>query len=67
MKRKLPVDVQLLGCAQEELTIKKRLVEQVDRMNQRYAKNMEKMSQSMEKLTNSIADGFALMKQLMTY
>jgi hypothetical protein len=42
MKRKLPVDVQLLGCAQEELTIKKRLVEQVDRMNQRYAKNMRR-------------------------
>ena len=26
-----------------------------------------KMSQNMEKLTNSIADGFALMQQLMTY
>ena len=35
MKRKLPVDVQLLRCAQEELTLKKRLVEPVNRMNQR--------------------------------
>ena len=67
MKRKLPVDAQMLGCAQEELAIKKRLMEQVDKMDHRYAENMEKMSQNMEKLTNSIADGFALLKQLMTY
>ena len=37
MKRKLPVDSQMLGCAQEELAIKRRLVEQVDKMDQRYA------------------------------
>jgi len=36
MKRKLPVDTQLLNCAQEELAIKKRLLEQVDKMDQRY-------------------------------
>ena len=30
MKRKLSVDAQLLSCAQEELGIKKKLVEQMD-------------------------------------
>ena len=60
MKRKLPVDSQMLGCAQEELAIKRRLVEQVDKMDQKYAKTMDKMSQNMEKLTSSIADGFTL-------
>ena len=30
MKRKLSVDAQLLSCAQEELAIKKKLVEQMD-------------------------------------
>ena len=44
------MDAQILGCAQEELAIKKRLVDQVDRMDQRYAENMEKMSQNMENL-----------------
>ena len=52
----------ILGCAQEELAIKKRLLEEVDKMDHRYAENMEKMSQNMEKLANSIADGFALLK-----
>lgn len=67
MKRKLPVDAQILGCAQEELAIKRRLVEQVNKMDQKYADTMDKMSQNMEKLTNSIADGFVLLKQMMAY
>ncbi len=40
MKRKLPVDSQMLGCGQEELAIKRQLVEQVDKMDQRYAETM---------------------------
>ena len=32
MKRKLPVDSQMLCCAQEKLKIKRRLVEQMDKM-----------------------------------
>lgn len=67
MKRKLPVDAQILGCAQEELAIKRRLVEQVNKMDQKYADTMDKMSQNMEKLTNSIADEFVLLKQMMAY
>lgn len=66
-KRKLPVDTQLLNCAQEELAIKKRLLEQVDKMDQRYAENVEKMSQNMERLTNSIADGFMMLQRMMTF
>ena len=63
MKRKLPVDSQMLCCAQEELKIKRRLVEQMDKMDKLYAENMERMSNTMEKLTQSISDGFALLKQ----
>ena len=59
MKRKLPVDTQLLGCAQEELKIKRQLVEQMDKMDQMYGENMDKMSRNMEKITESIADSFA--------
>ncbi len=43
MKQKLPVDSQMLGCAQEELAIKRQQVEQVDKMDQRYAETMDKM------------------------
>ena len=74
MKRKLPIDTQLLGCVQEELQIKKRIVERMEKMDEKYTENMERMSNNMErmsnnveKLTQSIADGFALLKQVMLY
>ena len=37
-------------------------VEQVDKMNEKYVENMERMSNTMDKLTNSIADGFFLLR-----
>ena len=64
LKRKLPVDAKSLECAQEELAMKKWLVEQVDKMNEKYVENMERMSNTMDKLTNSIADGFFLLRMM---
>ena len=55
------MDSQMLCCAQEELKIKGQLVEQMDKMDKLYAENMERISSTMEKLTQS--DGFALLKQ----
>ena len=65
LKRKLPLDVQLLGCAREELEVKKRLVEQLDQMDKQHTEQVEKLSDNMDKLTNSLADGFNLLKQLL--
>jgi hypothetical protein len=47
MKRKLPVDTQLLACAREVLTIKKRLVDQMDSIEKEYCENMTKLSANM--------------------
>jgi len=66
LKRKLPVDAQLLECAKEELQVKKRLVEQMYAVDKDYNENMTKLSSNMEKLTNSIADGFSLLRNLLT-
>ena len=65
MKRKLPLDTQLLGCAQEELQIKKRLLDDLDKMDTKYQENMERMSRNMEKLTDSITNGFVMLQQMM--
>ena len=65
MKQKLPIDTRILGCAQGELAMKKQMLDQMDRMDERYAANIEKMTQNMEKLTSSIADGFAILNQMM--
>ena len=66
LKRKIPVDTQLLDCAREELQIKKRLVEQMDRVDKQHSDTMVKLSNNMEKLTDSIADGFSLLRNLLT-
>lgn len=65
LKRKLPVDAQLLDCAKEELAVKKQLVDQMHAMDREYSENMTKLSNNMENLTNSIADGFALLRTLL--
>ena len=36
------MDAQMLSCAQEELAVKKRLVEQIEHMDKQYADNMAK-------------------------
>ena len=51
LKRKLPVDSQLL--------------DQMDRMDMQYNKNMSKLSANLDRLTNSIADGLALLRGLL--
>ena len=58
LKRKLLIDAQLLKCAQEELEVKKRLVDRMDQMDNQYVENMKQMTQNMEKLTKSIAEKF---------
>ena len=64
LKRKLPVDMQLLSCAQEELGIKGRLVENMEKMEELYSDNMSQLSNNMERLTNSISVGFSMLHSL---
>ena len=59
------VDSQLLNCAQQDIEIKKRIIDRMDNMDKEYSTNMKSLSSNMEKLTNSIADGFLLLKNLM--
>ena len=65
LKRELPVDAQLLECAQQDLAMKKHLVEQADKVNEKFVANMEHMSKTMDKLTDSIADGFSMLRMMM--
>ena len=58
------MDTQLLSVSQEDLQIKKQLLA---RKNGKYEHglHMEKLNSNMEKLTGSISNGFALMRQIM--
>ena len=44
LKRKLPVDSQLLNCAKEDIQLKKKLIDQMDRMDKQHSENMNKLS-----------------------
>ena len=48
-KLQLPTDAQKLWCVQEELEIKKRMLEQMMDKRYMYAANKEKMTQTIEK------------------
>ena len=65
LKRKLPNDSQLVTCAQEELKIKKQMLERMEASDKQHAEYMNKIFGNMEKLTSSIADGFTLLRQIM--
>ena len=64
LKRKLPLESQL-SVSQEELQIKKQMLQRMDTMDKAYSNSMEKLTSSMEKLTGSISDGFALLQRMM--
>ena len=65
LKRKLPLDVQLIGCVKEDVALKRRPVEQMEKVKEQHQEQMQKMLDNMDKLTQSIADGFGLLQQLL--
>ncbi|CAB4033892.1 Hypothetical predicted protein, partial [Paramuricea clavata] len=65
LKRKLSIDSQLLSVAQDDVEIKKRLIEKLDNMDKQQANNMSKLTSNMEQLTGSIIEGFAMPRQVM--
>ena len=64
LKHKLLEDAQLLHCAQEELLMKRRLVDRMEQMDKVYSENLIGVSKNMEKLANSISQGFAMLNSL---
>jgi len=62
LKRKLPMDTQLLTCAKEDISLKKKLVYQMDKIHNEH---MQKLSNNMEKLTSSITAGFSILQGLL--
>ena len=44
----------MVACAQEDIQIKKRLVEQNDKLDKQYAESVSSLSKNTEKLTESI-------------
>ncbi|XP_019134811.2 uncharacterized protein LOC109143111 [Larimichthys crocea] len=64
MKRKLPAEAQWLNAVEEDKQLKKKLVDIIETSENRAADNLSKMTQTLDRLTASIADGFALLRQV---
>ena len=62
LKRKLPLDSQLLSIAQDEMKVKKQLLDKLDCMDQQYSDTMKSLSSNIEKLTNCITDVCSVFK-----
>ena len=65
LKKRLPADAQLIQNAKEDFDVKRRLLENMKHMDKEHAETMARMSTNMGKLTNSIADGFFLLRGLL--
>ena len=65
LKRKLPAESQFLNLTQEEQTIKKQLIEKMNAMDNEHSQNMNRLTSNMEKLSSSVADGSAMLRQMM--
>lgn len=67
MKRKLPIDTQMLSSAKEDLAVKKRLIEQMDSFDKEYGESMQKHTLNIEKIGNSIAEGFSWLAHMCSH
>ena len=52
----------VLYSAQENIKIKNQLISRMEKMDEQYTETMTRLLNNMKKLTNSIADGFAILK-----
>ena len=65
LKRKLPLDSQLVSIAQDEMKVKKQLLDKLDCIYQQYSNTMKSLSSNIEKLTNCITDVCSVFKTSM--
>ncbi|XP_022057211.1 uncharacterized protein LOC127536732 [Acanthochromis polyacanthus] len=65
LKRKLPAETQWLHALEEDQRVKKKLVDLLESSEKQAADNFAKMTNTLNMLTTSIAEGFSLLRQVM--
>ena len=54
MRKKLSQDAHVMAIATEELELKKKIIEQMEKMDQQHQKDMSKLTSSMDKISDAI-------------
>ena len=65
MKKKVSADTQLMAFAEEELQLKKKMVEKMDCLAKEHAKTMSDLSSSLKTLSDSISSAFTSLNQVL--
>jgi hypothetical protein len=65
LKRKAPIDAQLLTIAKEELDMKKRMVEEITKADQQHSTTAAQLSSNIIQLSNAISEGFKTRRNLL--
>lgn len=67
LKRKLPAETQWLNAIEEDKRVKKKLVEiiMMETSEKQASDNFRRITDTLDRLTTSIADGFNLLRQVM--
>ncbi|CAL9693812.1 unnamed protein product [Knipowitschia caucasica] len=65
LKRKLPAETQWLNALEEDQRVKKKLVDIMENSEKKANDNFAKITNTLNILTTSIADGFSLLRQVM--
>ena len=64
LKRKLPAETQWLNAIEEDKGVKKKLIEMIETSEKQASDNFSKITDTLDRLTTSIADGFNLLRQV---
>ncbi|XP_056466018.1 uncharacterized protein LOC130405080 [Gadus chalcogrammus] len=64
LKRRLPAEAQWLNAVEDDKNIKKKLVEIIENSEKKASENFSKITNTLDRLTSSIADGFAVLRQV---
>ena len=59
------MDSQLLECARENLAVKRRMVEEMTKMDRVVIDNMAQLSQNMFQMASAVADAFASIRAML--
>ncbi|XP_061589285.1 uncharacterized protein LOC133454575 [Cololabis saira] len=65
MKRKLPAETQWLNAMEEDLRVKKRLVDFLETSEKQAADNFAKLSDTLSRLTKTMSEGFSVLRQIL--
>ena len=64
MNKRLPPDSQITGIAKEELELKKRMVEQIDRMDKVHQDHLKHLSAGMDKINTAIESFASILRSM---